>query len=99
MKEPQRMNPTHTYVDLPEISETFADSLHGMFFDGQTLRLTFAISRMDPSPPPNVTGGKKYPVCRLVLTLPTAADLTNRLNQLTATIAQAKSQTQGNTEK
>jgi hypothetical protein len=98
-QEPQRPGPTYAYVDLPEISETFADSLHGMFFDGQTLRLTFAVSRMDPTRPPDAAAGKKYPVCRLVLTLPVAADLANRLNQLATTIAQSQSRAQGGTNK
>lgn len=89
-QEPQRTNPKYTYVDLPEISETFADSIHEMFFDGHTLRLTLAVSRMGASHPPDVTAGRRYPVCRLVLTAATAADLVNRLNQLRAALAQAQ---------
>ena len=40
-------SPTYAYVDIPELSETLADSVHSLFFDGQTLRITFAVNRMD----------------------------------------------------
>jgi hypothetical protein len=34
-------------VDLPELAETFADSLELVFFDGQTLRINFGVTRFD----------------------------------------------------
>jgi hypothetical protein len=91
-QEPQRT--TYTYVDLPELSETFADSLHEMFFDGQMLRLTFTVSRLHLPQQSEANSGKRFPVCRLVLTLPAMLDLSNRLNQLGTTIAQVKSRAQ-----
>ena len=35
------------YVDQPECRETFADSINSVFFDGQTMRIEFGITRMD----------------------------------------------------
>jgi hypothetical protein len=81
------------YVDLPEVSETFADTIASLFFDGQTLRITFAANRLDPLQPPSQVSGKCYPVCRLVLSGAAMADLGNRMAQLGANIAQAQAQT------
>lgn len=56
------------YNNLIEpMAETFADSITGFIFDGQTLRIEFGITRFD-----NVKGsapitGRRYPACRLVL--------------------------------
>jgi hypothetical protein len=38
--------PKIDYVDLPELVETFSDSIHSIFFDGQSLRINFAVTRM-----------------------------------------------------
>jgi hypothetical protein len=74
------------YVELADLPETFADSLHTMVWDGQTLRVEFCVTRY----PDAASGGeaKRYPACRLVLTAPVAADLFNRLNQTMATLSQ-----------
>jgi hypothetical protein len=94
-QQPQRpAGPIYTYVDLPEISETFADSIYGVLFDGQTLRITFAVNRMDPPQPPNPTTGKCYPACRLVLTPSAAAELSQQLNQIGAAMARAQAESQ-----
>ena len=48
-QQPQRPpGPTCAYVDLPELSETLADSVHSLLFDGQTLRITFAVTEWTP---------------------------------------------------
>jgi hypothetical protein len=44
---PAGQTATFRYVDRPELVETFADSITGMFFDGQSLRIEFAVSRVD----------------------------------------------------
>ena len=67
--QPPASGPKYTYVDLPELSETFADSLVGFIFDGQTLRITFGVNRMDEPSRGQPNTGKRYPACRLVLTL------------------------------
>jgi hypothetical protein len=84
--------PTYTYVDLPEMSETFADSVHTLLFDGQTLKITFAVNRMEPAQSPNQTTGKRYPACRLVLTATGAAELISQVTKLGAAIAKTQVQ-------
>ena len=56
------------YVNLPELSETFADSTNLILFDGQSVRIEFCVTRMDEPKPPKQPTAKKYPVCRLILT-------------------------------
>lgn len=78
------------YVDRPEVSETFADFVQRIQFDGQTLRLEFAVNRLDDqrSPEGGATG-KRYPVCRLVLSAGAAVDLMNKMQQITAELIKA----------
>ena len=69
------------YVDLPEVRETFADSIHTVVWDGQTLRLELCVTRF-PNPTPSAQmEATRYPACRLVLSATAAADLANRLQQ------------------
>jgi hypothetical protein len=75
------------YMETADLRETFADSLHTMVWDGQTLRMEFCVTRY-----PEAASGseaKRYPACRLVLTAPVATDLFNRLNQTMAALSQA----------
>ena len=48
---PPRPAVTLRYLDRPDCLETFADSISGLSFDGQTLRLEFAVTRMDDVKP------------------------------------------------
>jgi hypothetical protein len=84
------------YIEDADVRETFADSLHTMVWDGQTLRIEFCVTRY----PDGAAGGeaKRSPACRLVLTAPVAADLFNRLNQTMATLSQAGVVAQRKTE-
>ena len=77
-----------TYVDRSEVSETFADTIEKLSFDGQTLRLELCVTRMDDPTPPNPPTGKKYTACRLVLPPLAALDLVNKLQQLVALLDQ-----------
>ena len=73
-----------TYVDRPEIPETFVDVVEKMLFDGQVLRLEFCVSRLDeprPSVPPS---SKKVTAARLVMTPNGALDLFGKLQPLIA---------------
>ena len=56
------------YVDMQEISETFADHVENFFYDGTTLRLEFCVRRFEELKPPNAPTGRRYPVCPLGLT-------------------------------
>jgi len=89
----QPTGPNYTYVDLPEISETFVDTLERMLFDGQTLRMTFAVNRMDNPEPPKPTTGKRHPVCRIVMTAAAAAEFVNKIRQLETALAQGQRST------
>lgn len=77
------------YVDRPECIETFADSIVGLLFDGQSLRVEFAVSRLDEKKPDGPLTGRRYPVCRLVLPPAAAMDLINKMQQVAAGLAQA----------
>lgn len=76
------------YVDRPDCLETFADTLSGLVFDGQSLRLEFAVSRLDERKPDAALSGRRYPVCRLVLPPAAAIDLINKMQQVAAALAQ-----------
>ena len=85
--EPQR--PKFRYQDMPELGETFADSIGGWSFDGSTLRLEFMVSRLDPIKAGDPATGRSVPVCRLVLTTAGAVDLIKACSQVTTALTQA----------
>jgi hypothetical protein len=71
----------------PDLPETFADSINQVFFDGQTLRINFGVTRVDPPAQPQTA--RRYPACRLVLTPGAAVELMNQIQRLTAGMIQA----------
>jgi hypothetical protein len=75
------------HVDLPELAETFADSINQVFFDGQMVRINLGVTRV--SPPGQTPTARRYPACRLVLTPGAAVELMNQIRQLTAGMIQA----------
>ena len=77
------------YVDRLDVAETFADFVQRIQFDGQTLRLEFAVSRLEDQRPPAQPSGKRYPACRLVLSASAAVDLMNKMQQITAGLIKA----------
>src|SRR5476651_1236413 len=77
------------YIDRPDCLETFADSISNLSFDGQSLRIEFAITRMDEVKANTPMSGRRYPACRLVLPPMAAAELINRMQQIGAALAQA----------
>ena len=79
----------YQYVDRPEVTETFADFVQRIQFDGQTLRLEFAVSRIEDQRPGVQATGKRYPACRLVLSASAAVDLMNKMQQITAGLIKA----------
>ncbi len=86
MAIPQQSSLAIAHVDIPELGETFADSVHNAVWDGHTLRVDMCVTRY-PEPAQMASGAKRYPVCRLVLTPAAAADLYERLRQSSAAIA------------
>ncbi len=49
------------YVDRADMVETFADSVTGLIFDGQTLRIEFGVTRFDDVKPNAPITGRRYP--------------------------------------
>lgn len=80
---------TIRYVDRPDLAETFADAISGLIFDGQSLRIEFAVTRLDEVKQNGPIAGRRFPACRLVLTPAAAVDLINRMQQVGAALAQA----------
>ena len=85
----KREHPIFRYVDRPECVETFADAINSLYFDGQTLRIEFGVSRVDEFKPDTALTGRRYPACRLVLPPIAAIDLVNRMQQVAIALAKA----------
>jgi hypothetical protein len=85
----ERQAATIRYVDRADVAETFADSVSGLVFDGQTLRIEFAVTRLDEVKPNTPITGRRYPACRLVLPPAAAVDLINRMQQIGVALTQA----------
>ena len=77
------------YIDRPECTETFADSINHVYFDGQSLRIEFGITRLDDVKPNTPVTGRRFPAQRMVLTPIAAVELINRMQQVGAALAQA----------
>jgi len=95
--EPTASRPTPTagqqatirYIDRADVMETFADAISGLVFDGQTLRIEFAVTRLDDVRPNSPISGRRYPACRLALSPAAAVELINRMQQVGAALRQA----------
>ena len=88
-KPPDAHTATIRYVDRPECTETFADAINGVYFDGQSLRIEFGITRLDEMKPNTPVTGRRYPAQRVVLTPIAAVELINRMQQVGAALQQA----------
>ncbi len=71
------------------MAETFANSITGLMFDGQTLRIEFGVTRFDEVKPNTQITGRRYPACRLVLPPAAAVELINRMQQIANALTQA----------
>jgi len=76
-------------VDSPDVRETFADAILGLFFDGQSLRLNLGVTRFEQSSSSAQTNAHRVPACRLVLTPGAAIELAGQLQQLVAKLVQS----------
>ena len=72
------------------MNETFADSITGLIFDGQTLRIELGVTRFDEMKPNAPISGRRYPACRLVLPPAAAVDLINRMQQIAAALTRGE---------
>jgi hypothetical protein len=89
MAEDKRLRPKLAYQDRADLFETFADSVGPWSFDGNTLRMEFLVTRLDPPKADEPQSGRQYPVCRLALTAKGAVELLNQCRQLTAALEKA----------
>jgi hypothetical protein len=86
-KKPER--PKFRYQDAPDLGETFADSVGRWYFDGNTLRVDFLVTRMDEEKSSEGLTGRKLPVCRLVLTATGAIELLYQAQRMAAALEKA----------
>ena len=86
MANDQAQRSKFRYEDIPTLAETFADSIGNWMFDGHTLRIEFTVSRFDEGKESAQGTGRRFPVCRLVLSTPAAVDLINRCRQTAAAL-------------
>ena len=77
-----------TYVDRPEISETFADSLYRISFDALQVRMEFVVNRLDDPQPQTPPTGKSFTACRLVMPLAAMLDLHGKLGTMITMLQQ-----------
>ena len=77
------------YVDMLDVTETFADSINNVYFDGQSLRIEFGITRLDEIKANAAVTGRRYPAQRMVLTPMAAVELINRMQQVGAALTNA----------
>ena len=89
IKDPRELIRKFPIVHHHEVSETFADTIGITSFDGATLRIEFAASRMSETKPPALQTGERHVVCRLVLSAPCAVDLINQMQLIGAQLAAA----------
>ena len=88
-QSPDQPRVTIRYFDQPECAETFSDSINGVSFDGQSLRIELGVTRLDERRSDGPPTGRRYPACRLVLTRAAAVDLINKMQQVRAALARA----------
>jgi hypothetical protein len=85
----ERQTATIRYIDRPEINEVFADAVTGLIYDGQTLRMEFAVTRFDEIKSNVAVTGRRYPSCRVALSPAAAIDLINRMQQVATALTQS----------
>jgi hypothetical protein len=81
--------PKLRYQDIPDLPETFADSIGQWIFDGQMLRIEFTVTRLDPGGAPQQQTGRRLPAARMVLTPVCAVELIRQCQQLMAALEKA----------
>lgn len=86
----ERGSATIRYIDRANMNETFADSITGLIFDGQMLRIELGVTRFDEMKPDAPISGRRYPACRLVLPPAAAVDLINRMQQIAAALTRGE---------
>jgi hypothetical protein len=86
------------FQDVPDLTETFSDSVGHWHFDGSSLRIDFLVTRFDETQAAEKRSGRKLPVCRLALTSNGALELLNECRRITAVLEKAGVLKVGKTE-
>src|SRR4051794_512908 len=76
--------PVLTYVDRPDLLETYADLLGRLLCDGATVRMEFVINRLDDARPNTPPTGKTLPAARVVIPVHALPETIRRLQALMA---------------
>lgn len=87
---PRRQGPPIKFVNRHDVAETFVDTITGVIFDGQTLRIDGAVTRVERPDGQASVVAAKYTACRMVLTPNAAAELISQLQQVTAKLRQVE---------
>ena len=88
------------YVDVPAIAETYADTVRGMMFDGQSVRMELCVTRMnEPNKDSSEITGKRQTACRVVLPLSAALELSTQLGRMMSTLAKRGAERKAKQEK
>lgn len=69
-------------VELPYVSEIFADSVTYAYFDEGTFRIELAVTRLVGALPGKEPARKRYAACRLVVSASGGMELSKQLNHL-----------------
>jgi hypothetical protein len=85
----ERQPATIRYLNCADLKDIFADSISGLIFDGETLRVEFVVSRLRKETADSPISARQYPVCRLVLPPTAAIDFANRMQQIAPVLTQA----------
>jgi hypothetical protein len=80
------------HVNRLDVNEVFIDTISGVVFDGQTLRVEGAVTRLEVAPDKRSVVASKYTACRLVLSPNAGAELINQLQQVTTRVREAAAQ-------
>ena len=76
-------------IDRPELQEIYVDSLGGVRFDGQSLRIDGCVTRYQRSDQSGNVTARRYTACRLVLAPAAAFDLIRQLQWILAELQKA----------
>jgi hypothetical protein len=75
-----------TYVDRPEIADTFVDALRRATFDGVNVRIEFTVNRLDDPQPAVPPTGKALTACRIIIPLTAFLAVSKQFETLVSTL-------------
>ena len=84
----ERQSAAIKYVDRDDMGETFANSIIGLRFDGQTLQIEFGVTRLDEIKANSPITGRRY-CLPIRAAASSAVDLINRIQQIATALTQA----------